>query len=133
MNDNYEKMQFEKYMRSAEIDKAYHTLEGIIAGILIDSKLNSQELDELFNWCTLYSNIMDKYPFNQIRDTIASFKERNADDVEIKEQLVDLAWVLKKYVTENIYFDVLISDMQKLHGILADNVTEDEEIMTLSR
>lgn len=44
--DNYDLLEFRKYMRKSEVEKAVNTLEGILRGILLDNKLNLAENEE---------------------------------------------------------------------------------------
>lgn len=126
--NNYEALPFRKYTFLSEVDKAIHTLEGILKGIAIDDLINSKEIDELRNWYKLNEHRLVLHPFNEILPKIDNALKDNVLD---EEELKDLIWICNSRRTNNYYYDVITSDIQRLegilHGILSDNeITVDE-------
>jgi len=129
---NHEIMEYRQYTTKSEWDKCVHTLEGILKGIGIDHKVNMDEFMELKNWCQLYIQYRNRTPFNEIIPLL----ENAMDDNELtKEEVDDILWVCKNISTGSIYYETITSDIQRLqgilHGILADNVITDEEVVRL--
>lgn len=129
---NYDLMEFRKYTFKSELDKAIHTLEGILKGIAMDRKIAPVEVQELQNWCAINSCFIDKHPFNEFIPLI----EKSLEDGELsEEELEDILWVCNNITSDNVYFDVITSDIQRLqgilHGIMSDNEINDEEIIEL--
>lgn len=121
-------------MLKSEIDKIINTLSGILKGIAIDKEINNIELEELSNWCRLYQEYIYKSPFNEILPILnnsISARTLKKDEVE------DILWVANNFITSNLYYDALTSDIQKLHGIfhgiLSDNKITDEELIQLKK
>jgi len=129
---NYDLSGYRKFTAKSELDKCLHTLEGILNGISFDSKIDEKELSELYNWCMLNSNLSDVQPIGEIVAMVESILE---DGILDEEELLDLLWVCNNFKSENIYYDVISSDIQRLqgilHGILADNEISEEEIIVL--
>ncbi|SKA82324.1 BRCA1 C Terminus (BRCT) domain-containing protein [Caloramator quimbayensis] len=130
--EKYDSQQYRKYTLRLEIDKALHTLEGILIGITIDNILNEYELKELSAWCELYSNYINRQPLGDILNTI---KKSIEDGIIDENEREDILWLCNNYKIGNMYFDIITSDVQRLHGILhgilADGVITDSEIKAL--
>lgn len=130
--NNYDSMEYRKYTYKSEFDKAIHTLEGILKGIAFDNKIHTSEFEELKNWYILHKNLIRINPFNEI----ISIVELSIEDNELTyEEVEDILWVCKNFTTENNFYDMITSDIQRLqgllHGILSDNIINDEEIIEL--
>jgi hypothetical protein len=125
-------MAYFEYFFKSTLDKAVHTLEGIIKGIAIDGKINESELEELNAWCNDYVGIKSRSPFNEL---IPLIKRTVCHGVFTKAEIADICWSAKNFTTPNLYFDILSADIQRLqgilHGILADNKIEAEELKQL--
>lgn len=121
------------YTYKSEVDKAMHTLEGILKGIAIDNVINEKEASELKAWRQHYEALVDRHPFKELIPVAAKALEDNVLD---SEELKDLLWLCRNFTTENIYYDIITSDIQKLegilHGTLADNVITEEEVSGLN-
>lgn len=130
---DYDSLNYLKFMHKAEVDKAMHTLEGILKGIAIDSLINSKEADELNAWYRHYEWLVNNHPFSEIIPAVAIALK---DNVLTDEELKDLLWLCKNFTTDNIYYSMITTDIQKLqgilHGILADNSIAEDEINGLS-
>lgn len=124
--------EYRRFTQPAEIHKAVNSLIGLLEGVKIDSKINEMELEEVINWCNLQRRFKKKFPFSEIIPMIDDALE---DGVLTAEEIEDILWLCKNVIHEdgfNIYYDVVTSSLQKLHGIIhgvmADNVLTDEEI-----
>ena len=134
MEDRNELHRIRKYTRKMETDRAIHNLEGIMKGISADQKITQDELEELRSWIGHYYQFLDRHPFNELIPVVMGALD---DNVLTDEETKDILWLAEKLTTENEFYDVLTSDVQRLHGmlhgILADNVVTDEEIQGLKR
>lgn len=132
--DDYDKMSYRKYTQKSEMDKAIHTLEGILKGIVIDDAINSKELIELSAWCNTYSHFINCSPMDEIINMISCAIDDGVIDEEEKD---DILWLCNTLTTRNLYYDIITSDIQRLqgilHGIIADNYIDDEEIIELRK
>lgn len=123
-----------KYHSRSILNKTIHNLEGLLNGINIDKRVTNAELEELKNWYSLNKEIFNFHPFNEI---IISIEKALEDNYLSNEEIEDILWVCNnlKGLKEGEYYDVLTSEIQKLHGIiygiLADNKIEDSEIYEL--
>ena len=114
------------------MDKAVHTLTGLLRGIAIDDELNAPEIAEVLNWCTEYRQLVNRAPFNEL---IPKLDGMMADGVIDPNELEDLLWVCKNLSPESEYYDDITHEIQilqgMLHGIMADDhvsVTEATEL-----
>lgn len=120
----------------AELDKAVHTLQGMITGVVADQVLNQKEALELSNWCSIHAHLRDRHPFNEILPIVEGALEDGKIDSEERE---DILWLcgritFKKFKTSE-YYDDISAAIQFLngfaHGIMADGVLRDVEISAL--
>lgn len=129
---SYEAMEYRRFTSKSEFDKAIHTLEGILKGIALDTKINSKEIEELNHWCILHRRFLHKSPFKEL---IPLIEQSIADNEITIEEREDILWVCNNCKAGNQYFDVITSDIQRLqgllHGILSDNEINQEEISGL--
>jgi len=129
---DYESMDFRKYTLKAEVDKAIHTLEGLISGIAIDDQINSDEVAELENWFNVNYHMINRQPFSELANLL---KEALADGIISEEEKADILWMCNQYSTNSIFYNLITSDIQRLHGILhgimADNKIELDEVKML--
>lgn len=119
--DNAEYLQFTTKSR---LDKAMHTLEGIVQGIAIDKEVNAMELRGLAEWIKEHLEYRRRHPFNEIIDRI---NEILNDGIVDAEERADMLWLCKKFQTDNVFFDEVTSDMQRLQGLVA-GVASDRKI-----
>ena len=123
---------YRKFTSKAEINKAMNILDGLLTGLSIDQDINKLEVEELNSWCEKYLICIKKHPYNEIIPFIRSITE---DGLITEDEKHDLKWVINQLRSENQYYDVITNDIQKLfgiiHGILADNIITDEEILLL--
>ena len=134
MLDKDELRRIRPFTEKAEIDKAFHTLEGILKGIYIDKEINKTEIDELSAWCANYISYLDRQPFSEVIPLI----EKALEDGKLTEdEIEDLKWFIGNLITKNKYYDIVTSDIQRLegiiHGILADNEINNSEIECLKQ
>ena len=131
-NSGLDDMSYFQYSYKSMLDKAIHTLEGIVKGIAIDGKINKSEINELNSWCNDYTEFSNRSPFNEL---IPLIKEAIADEILTKEESEGILWFAKNLTTPNLYFDIISADIQRLqgilHGVLADNKIEEEELKQL--
>lgn len=132
--DEYDLGLYKKYTKKSEIDKALHTIEGIIKGISIDKSINEKEMHELLSWCDYYGANMQAKP---IKEIIKVVRKAVVDSFIDDDEKKDILWLSNHFKTENKYYDCITSDIQKLqgilHGILADGIINDHEICLLKQ
>lgn len=131
-NSSLDDMSYFQYSFKSMLDKSIHTLEGIVKGIAIDGKVNKSEINELNSWCNDYAQFSNRSPFNEL---IPLIEEAIADEILTKEETDGILWFAKNLTTPNLYFDIISADIQRLqgllHGVLADNKIEEEELKQL--
>jgi NAD-dependent DNA ligase len=129
----YDSMSFKRFTLPQELDKAIHTLEGIITGISIDNIIEAPEIQPLLSWCRQYEYARNKSPFNEL---IERLEESLKDGVFTEEEQKDILWLCNKITSKNAYYNIVTSDMQRLQGILigiaADGKIEKAELEALS-
>ncbi|WP_161604288.1 BRCT domain-containing protein [Roseiconus nitratireducens] len=128
MMRNEDNAHYLRYTGPQRVDKAMHTLEGIVRGISIDNLVNTQELTALTRWVSEHEEFANRHPFNEVIDRLHQILADGAVD---EEERADILWLCEKFSTENSFFCELSSDMQRLQGIVAGIaadgiITEDE-------
>ncbi len=127
-----ENQDYRKFTTRAELDKAMSSLDGILLGITMDQRINEKEINELKRWVEAHQELVSKYPF---QDFAQSIQELEKEDIPVDEILLDMKWLINKNKRDNEYYDGYTMDLQTLqgicHGILADGVINDEEIVNL--
>jgi hypothetical protein len=127
--DNADYFAFTGPMR---LDQTLHSLEGILKGIAADGLLQAREVRALERWLDDNRELQNKHPFNEIS---AALTTALADDTLTPEEIADVLWLCERFHTDNIYFDAITSDMQRLHGMMAgclfDGVITEDELKQL--
>lgn len=115
-----------------DLDRSVHLLEGILKGIAFDQRINSKEIDELNHWIRRHESFRRHYPYTVLIPLLSSVL---ADKVITEDEKQDILWFCDKVSTENYFYDLVFSDLQRLqgiiHGILSDKIIQDEEIICL--
>lgn len=123
-----------KFTGPQRLDKAVHTLQGLLTGIAADRSANEQEVGLLRSWLSEHESLHHRHPFNEI---VPGLREAMADGQFDPEELADLIWLCSRMRTDNAYFDAVCSDMQRLQGVMggiaADGVITMEELESLAR
>lgn len=126
-------LDYLRYTTKMNLDKAIHTLEGILKGIAIDGYITAEEAQELRRWRTEHIEYAQRHPFNEVMPKVDAALKDGVISLEEKD---DLLWLCNNLHTDSIYYDELTSDIQRLHGImhgmLSDGVLTDDEIRGLS-
>lgn len=127
--------EYRPFMLKAEIHKSVNSLIGILQGVSIDQQVSVDEMNEVRNWYELHRDYMDWHPFSEIIPVIESAL---ADGELDSEEIYDILWLSNKVINSeefSEYFGLVTSGIQQLeailHGILADNVITDEEVLQL--
>ncbi len=124
--------EFMRHTFKSEMVKALNILEGMIRGIAIDGKINRGEMAELENWYKLHKHLLERLVFY---DLMAVLDEALQDGALSAEKKADILWLCSSYTANNVYYDYISNDIQKLHGLLygiiADNKIELLEIERL--
>lgn len=129
---NEDNAEYLKYTGRQRLDRAMHSLEGIVRGITSDNKVNDAELETLANWVLEHDEYANRHPFNEVIPRILEIVQ---DRIIDEEEKADIIWLCDKFTTDNIYYDAITADMQRLQGILggiaADGQITKEELLQL--
>jgi hypothetical protein len=120
---NEDNADYYKYTGRQRLDKAMHTLEGIVRGIASDGKATDSELSTLTDWIIEQGEFARRHPFNEV---IPRINEIVADGIIDEEEKADVLWLCDKFTTDNTFFDAVTADMQRLQGILGGIVADGE-------
>ena len=112
---------YRRFTERQRVDRAVHTLTGLLHGIAIDDELNAPEIAEVINWCNEYRQLAKMAPFNELIPKLdGMMKDRLIDP----EELEDLLWLCRNLAPESGYYDEITNEIQTLqgmlHGIMAD-------------
>lgn len=117
----------------SQADKAINSLKGILLGINMDGVVDANELEELRAWSKKHDDLINRNPFNEFMYIIGQTVENG---VPVKETIEDLFWLCQKYENDNYYYNAVTADLQTLqgicHGIIANGIIKDEEIIKLN-
>ncbi len=120
---------YERYTGPQRLGRDLSTLQGLIEGIGLDSRISPEEVAALNRWCDEHMALTTKPAF---ADLIARVRKSIADSVLTAEEKEDILWFTQRVTTANPFFDVATRDMQRLHGLLvgiaADGKVTEEEL-----
>ncbi|MDA7921299.1 BRCT domain-containing protein [Verrucomicrobiales bacterium] len=120
--------EYRHFTKRQIVDKAVHTLTGLLRGVSIDDELNADEIAEVLNWCDQYREVASRAPFSEL---IPKLDEIMEDQVIDEDELEDLLWLCKNLSPDSEYYDAITNQIQKLqgilHGIMADGHISLEE------
>ncbi len=115
----------------ARLDKAIHTLVGLVEGIALDGVITSDELALLDGWLGSQQSVAKKHPFDELAVLL---RQAVADGVFDAEERRDFLWLCDQ-LRSSEYFDEITADLQRLHAIagalLSDGVVTETELMGL--
>lgn len=128
-----EMAEYRRFTGPAELHKAINQLRGMLGGISADGNMSEAEVAEFMHWCSLHENLRNRHPFSEILPLI----ENAMKDGEIdEEERQDILWVCSNFVNDSHYYDVVVSSIQFLlglvHGIMADGELSDREVASLN-
>lgn len=110
-------------------DKALHTLQGILEGVVCDQVINPREIGELYDWLIIHADLAGKAPFPEV---FTKLHEALKDQILTTEEVEDLLWVCKNAASGSQYYDLVTRAIQELHGVLhgvlADGVVNEKEL-----
>ena len=123
--------EYRMFTGKSEMHKAVNELAGLLVGISIDGRILESEFNELKMWYDMHRGLIRYHPFKEIIPAIDAALEDGVLDMEEAE---DLIWLCNQ-LTSKGYYDLVTSAVQQLqgimHGILADNEINDDEIAGL--
>lgn len=130
---NEDNASYIRFTGPQRLDKAMHTLEGMVRGLTIDSQVTDRELSLLTGWLGEHAEFADRHPFNEVIPVLHGIL---ADGVIDEEEKADILFLCSQFATDNTYFSQVTSDMQRLQGIVAgiaaDGVITKDELEGLS-
>ena len=113
---NEDNKGYYRYTGKSRLDKALHTLEGMLKGIAADGEISTDEVQMLKGWVLEHYEFAARHPFNELCPVLL---EALRDMHISQDELSDLLWLCEKFTTEDKYFDVVTADMQRLQGVMA--------------
>ena len=117
------------FTKPQRVTTAMHSLEGLLKGIAIDGEISTGEIDTLKIWLEEHQDVLEHDPFQELKTLIDSALEDGRIDESEKQ---DILWFSEKFTTEDNYYSAIISDLQRLHGILggiiSDNIIDKKEL-----
>lgn len=113
-----------KYTGPSQLDKAIHSLEGIVRGIAIDGRVNRAEVESLLVWIKDHQQYQHRHPFNEVMQRLNRIVQQQIVD---EEECADILWLCDRFSTENRFYGCVSADMQRLHGLMA-GIAADGEI-----
>lgn len=127
-----ENKSYYRYTGKSRLDKAVHTMEGLLKGIAADGEISPVEVQVLKGWMLDHYEFAHKHPFCEIIPVLLeALRDLNISD----EERDDLLWLCVQLTTDNTFFDLVTADMQRLQGMMAgisfDGVINTEELSTL--
>ena len=129
---NYDNNIHHKFTIKQNLDKAIHTLEGILKGISISGTISETESKMLKEWITKNSELMSNPPLNELIYILEGVCEYNKLGNDDKENII---YICQNFHEDSIFYNDNTSDIQTLHGILhgilADNHISIEELTHL--
>lgn len=133
MKYTVERLEYRRFTQKSEIEKNLNVLEGIIEGISLDSRINDLEKAELCNWIERMSGYRRIKAISEVSQYL---QEAISDRVLTEQEKEDLLWLCRQFKkSDTSYYNYLTQEMQvlhgMLHGILADNKINEEEIQGL--
>ena len=115
-----------RFTGPARLDKAVHTLEGMLMGMSADKIFSADEVLALKTWMHEHKEFADRHPFNELFPVLArALTDERIDEEEAR----NLVWLCSKMGTDNTYYCAITSDIQRLHGIIAGIIAD--EIITM--
>ncbi|MDB4616348.1 hypothetical protein OAE33_03010 [Akkermansiaceae bacterium] len=118
---------YKHFTKRQRVDKAVHTLSGLLHGVAIDDQLNAAEISEIVNWCNEFRDLVNRSPFNEL---IPKLERILKDGLVSPDEQDELLWVCKNLSPEGDFYDDITHDIQKLQGIL-HGVLADDHVSTV--
>lgn len=117
------------FTKPQRVTTAMHSLEGLLKGIAIDGEISTGEVDTLKIWLEDNQDVLEHDPFQELKTLIDGALEDGRIDEDEKQ---DILWFCDKFTTSDNYYSAIISDIQRLHGILggiiSDNIIDKKEL-----
>ena len=131
--DDIDDISYIGYCGPQNLSRSLHTLQGILHGIRLDNAIDDREINELRFWCKDHASYRKINPFNEI---LTILEESLEDGILDADELKDISWFLDRALGDGTFYSGFTVDLQNLqgtlHGILADRVVTQDEVVALS-
>lgn len=117
-----EHLPYLQFTTKSRLDKSINSLLGIVEGISIDGLITEKEISYLKDWIRENNSFRTKHPFNELVPVI---EEALSDGVLTEEEVADISWLCEKFRSGE-YYDLITTDLQRLHFILGGIVSDGE-------
>ncbi len=112
---NEDSRPYWRFTGPQRLDKALHTLEGLLQGVAADRQITKEEIAAIRQWLDDHWQHASRHPFDEI---IPFLDDVLADGVVDEEEARDILWLCDRLSTSNAYFAAVTSDLQRLQGML---------------
>ena len=119
--ENADNLAYFHFTGPARLDKAVHTLEGLLKGISADRTVNTHEVHLLKEWMYEHREFANRHPFSEFFPVLA---KALTDECIDQEEMEDLIWLCSRMTTGNTFYSDITSDIQRLHAIVAGIVVD---------
>ncbi len=114
----------ERYCTKSNLDKAVHTLEGLLRGIAADKQISPAERTALVYWLEEHRCLADRHPFCEFVPAL----EMLINHTDTDEVIQDCIWLCDRLNRINFFYDIRTGDMQRFQGIIC-GILADEQIL----
>ena len=100
--DQADNQNYRRFTGPQELDRAFHTLEGLLKGIAADREITEQEVEGVRQWMAEHADRAAHHPFNEF---IPYLDDVLADGRIDAEEARDILWLCDRMSTSNEYYD----------------------------
>lgn len=123
-----------QFASEKEVEAALNTLIGVMQGLDLDGHIESDEVEGLNGWVTLYQPFKDVHPFNEL---LPILEKALADGRVDKYEKADILWLCNRLAKQSGYHDRVAASLQEMQGVLAgillDGEVKEDEVFGLRK
>jgi NAD-dependent DNA ligase len=119
---NQDHQSYYQFTGRARLEKALNSLIGLVEGICIDSVINDAEVEFVRRWLDENRQLQHCHPFNELMPLVDAAIADGAISDDAKR---DILWLCEKLRSAD-FFDVVTADLQRLHGLMAGIISDNE-------
>jgi hypothetical protein len=121
-----------KYCGPQMLNSALTALKEIVNGIATNGKMKNGTMESLEDWSSKHSIYRRLNPFDELLPII---DEALKDDAIDLNELENINWFLTGALSQDSFYETITGDLEYLqgllHGILADGLIKEDEIISL--
>lgn len=119
---NAEYRPYFRFTGPGRLEKAINSLIGLIEGVAIDGVINEAEVSFINRWLQENVELENHHPFTELMPVVA---EAIADGILTNDERLNILWLCEK-LRSTEFFNAATADMQRLHGLMAGIVSDNE-------